>query len=720
MVAKKTRGKLLLLLLVIAIITTAIFVFLVRYNEQITKETASEISAMYMSEMMYQTQDHFETIVKLKNQDAISAAQQTLHSSTSDFRGELIENAELMGFDYLALSDDNGNYETIMGETAWYRNLPEFIEEIKNGEVTSTTGYLVKSGEKYLVFGVPVNWEMEEGSLASVLLLGFNVEKLYDYIDIENMEQFGHDIRMDIILTNGSYVLNHGKKEDLSYFEHILQYGDFVGIETREGIVQIEKAMADGKSFSHTVILDGSAKHIYGAPAYTTQDWYFILSMPQGATDTLLNRQNDVKLIGFGIAGVCIFLLFFVVFLIYLRMSYKQIKETEDAKKEAEIANSAKSDFLSNMSHDIRTPMNAVAGFAVIAEESMKQGKVVEALEAISKMRHSTDYLRNLIGDVLDMSKIESGKLTLMPEIVSLTQITEIIDTIARVHTEAKNQSYKYFIHDIIHDCVECDQTRLRQVLVNLIGNAVKFTAIEGEVTFEVWQERSGKGNDFVRTYFQVRDNGIGMSEEFMDSIFDSFSREENRVRKIEGTGLGLAISKRLVDMMEGKITVESKEGEGSCFCVTIDFPKAKTMINKDVLLTDSIENMHVIMAEDNEFNFEIAQVLLEGYGVTVYRAANGEEAVKLYCEAPDKFDLILMDLRMPIMDGYQATERIRAFEAEQSEFIHIPIFALTADVFEEDIKKCTKMGMEGHISKPIDMSELLHKVSKYLKASIS
>ncbi len=716
MIAKKTRCKLLLMLLVIAIITSAIFVFLIKYNDQITKETASEVSAMYMSEMMYQTQDHFGTIIKMKHQDAVSVSQQAIKRGTFNFRKNLIESAKIVGFDYLAFYDDKGNYETILGETAWYRNLPGFISKVKNEELISTTGYLVKSGEKYLVFGVPMNWEMENGSLSSVLLLGFSVEKLYDYIHVESLDQFGHDIQMDIILTNGSYVLDHGKVDDLSYFDHILQYGEFLGIETQDGILQIEKAMANGKSFSHTVVVDGVAKHIYGASAYHTQDWYFILSMPQGVTDRLLNEQNTAKLIGFCIAGACILIMFLIMFLIYQHISNKQIKETEAAKKEAEIANRAKSDFLSNMSHDIRTPMNAVAGFAIIAEDNIKQGKTGDALDAISKMRHSTDYLRNLIGDVLDMSKIESGKLALLPEPVSLTQITEMVDTIAKVHSETKNQKYTYVIHDIMHDCIECDQTRLRQILVNLIGNAVKFTDEEGDIKFEIWQEESNKGDEYVRTCFLVQDNGIGMSKEFMNSIFDSFTREEYRVRKIEGTGLGLAISKKLVTMMDGDITVESSEAEGSKFYVKIDFPKAEVMSNSDTLLVKDMENIHLIMAEDNELNYEIAQTLLEGYGFTVYHAENGEKAVDLYCASPDKYDLILMDLRMPVMDGYKATEEIRKFEDAYEQAIHIPIFALTADVFEEDVKKCKKVGMEGHISKPIDMNELLHKINKYFR----
>ncbi len=719
MMAKKMRGKLLILLLTITLATASIFILLIYYNRQITEETASEMGSMYMSEMMYQTQDHFRSIIQLKNQEAVHIAKHSVTNHVSEERDILIENAKMFDFDYMAFYDDKGNYETIMGESAWYRNLSEFIVSVKAGEVVSTTGYLTKSGEKYLVFGIPAEFEMTDGSFSSVLLLGFHVGKLYDYIHIENLEnleKLGYDTRLDIILTNGSYVLKQGNINTTSYFEHILQYGSFIGTETKQGVSEIEKAMAGGKSFSHTVTMNGLTKHIYGAPIHNPANWYFVLSMPQGAIDTLLSEQNTVKLWGFGIAGIGIFLLFLIVFLFYLRMSRKQIKETEEARNEAEIANNAKSSFLSNMSHDIRTPMNAIAGFAVIAEDSIRQGKEVEALDAIAKMKRSTDYLRSLIGDVLDMSKIESGKLSLIPDNISLMQTIDMIDTIAKVRTEMKHQTYTLSVHDILHDSIECDQTRLSQILINLIGNAVKFTDDGGEVRFEVWQEPSDKGDGYIRTSFLVQDNGIGMSQNFIGSIFESFSREESRVRKIEGTGLGLTISKELIDMMGGTITVESKEGEGSSFCLVLDFPRGQEifMENDDTVLPKGMEIIRTIMAEDNDFNYEIAQVLLDSYGFHVCRAENGEEAVNMYCSAPSDFDLILMDLRMPVLDGCQAAERIRAFEAESEKPLHIPIFALSADVFEEDIKRCMEAGMEGHISKPIDMQELLRKIRKY------
>ncbi len=716
MIANTVKRRVLLMLLAITLATTGIFVILVNYNKYLTEKTASQIGSMYMSELMFQTQDHFESVIVLKNQEALHLSEYHTGSNTLEGHNRLSEDIKILGFEYAAFYDDNGNYETVVGESAWYRNLFGFIEKIKNGEAAATTGYLTKSGQKYLVFGIPAEYEMQNGSTSSVLLLGFNVEKLYDYIHIKNLEQFGSEAKLDIIMTNGAYVLKGESTNETSYFQYILQYGSFVGMDTQYGIAQIEKAMASGKVFSHTVTIDGLTKHIYGAPIDSPENWYFVLSMPQGKTDALLSEQNSYKLMGFIIAAICIFLMFLIVFVRYLKSSYKQIKETEAAKNEAEIANNAKSSFLSNMSHDIRTPMNAIAGFAIIAEENIRQEHLPEALDAIEKMRWSTDYLSSLIGDVLDMSKIESGKLSLIQEATSLTHMATTVDTIAKVRTEMKHQSYNFILRDIICDAIECDATRMNQILINLIGNAVKFTREGGKIDFEIWQEHSQKGEKYVRTCFSVQDNGIGISPDFIDSVFDSFSREESRVRKIEGTGLGLAISKKLVDMMGGSINVESTEGVGTRFTLFVDFLKAEEItVPVEESAAVNTDNIRIIMAEDNDFNYEIAQVLLEGQGFTVFRAENGEKAVAMYSEAPQNYDFILMDIRMPVLNGYQATELIRAFEKQSGKPIRIPIYALSADVFEEDIRRCAEVGMDGHISKPINLAELLRKINQSL-----
>ncbi len=712
---KKITKKLLSWLLIVIVATTVIFALLIKFNGDISSKTASMLGAKYMSEMMFQMQDHFASIVEMKCEEVEHISQHTNYTSTDDYRQVFRRAAKDMGFEYVALYDDDGNYENLLGESAWYRNLKGFLHKVKSGERAATTGYLTASGGKYLVFAVPAEYDMNNGRKSTVLMAGFAVDKLQNYIHMDHVEHIGTEVNLNIVLTNGSIVLGH-ENEFTSFFDLVMHYGGFLDTNMDEGIAQIEEAMAGKKEFSNTVSVDGIVEHIYGAPVGMPEDWYFVLSMPQGYTDALLSEQNIVKIWAFMCAAILMFLLFLGIFVLYLRLSIQQLRETEQARMEAEVANKAKSTFLSNMSHDIRTPMNAIAGFANVAIESIEKDKKDMAEEALTKMLRSTDYLRSLLGDVLDVSKIESGMLALMPEQISLTDMVEDVGVIIKGRTDLKTQEFEIETRNILHNCVWCDPTRLKQVLINILGNAVKFTPEHGQIKLELWQDVSLKGDEFVRTHFKISDNGIGMSADFAAHMFDSFSREESKVRKIEGTGLGLSISKSLVDMMEGSLSATTQEGEGSQFYIAIDFAKAyECPIKKTQEHVADVSGMKLLLAEDNDFNYDIAQVLLENHGFTATRAENGQEAVDMYCQNPQAWDMILMDLRMPILDGFQATECIREYERTCGEKRHIPILALSADVLAEDIEHCRQVGMEGHISKPIDMSELLQAIQSHI-----
>ncbi len=723
---KKTIIKKLGLWLTIAgIISAIVFVVMTMHSQRVSSYTTAELGSIYMSEMMFQVQDHFETIVEIKNKEAEHIAMYTNPDLDINYKHTLCSAAQSMDFDYLALYDQNGNYNTLLGEAAWYRNLDGFISRVKNGDITATTGYLTTTGDKYLVFAVPAEFEMQSGGTSTVMLAGFSVKKLYDYIDLDELNPLGRNATVEIILSNGSYVLQNSHDEETNFYNHIKNIGSFTGMGIEEGVTLIEKAMASGDSFSCMVSLSDTVQHIYIAPASEPSDWYFMLSMPQGVTDSAISHQNTIVSRAFFFGGLIIISVLIGVFILYLRTSLHQINATEaaleDAKKaraEAETANQAKSTFLSNMSHDIRTPMNAIVGFTEIMEENILSGNDEKALEYLQKMKRSSDYLRHLINDVLDMSKIESGRLALTIEPVQLSKTIDTIITIANTQTVSNNQMFDVNVHDIICDDILCDQTHLKQILINLLSNAIKFTPRGGTITLEVWQEECPDSADHIRNCFIVKDTGIGMSPEFIKTMFDSFSREESKVRKIEGTGLGLTITKTLLDMMNGSITTESKEGHGSKFTIILDFLKVETPTNNTAttLSLSDMTGVKVLLAEDNDFNYDIAEVLLGENGFEIERAENGQIAVEKYCSNPSEWDIILMDLRMPILNGYQATEKIREFEKSQPNNLHIPIIALSADVFSEDIEHCRQVGMEGHIAKPIDMNELLQVLQTNIK----
>ncbi len=721
---KNIKIRLVILLLIIVTLTGTIFSALILYNNNVTKETASEFSSIYMSEMMCQMQDHFRSIIMMKNKEVQHIVEHPIKANQENPREALMENAENFEFDYVALYDDNGNYETIMGESAWYRNLNEFMGNVKSGKAATTTGYLTSSGEKYLVFGVPAEYDMLGGGRSSVLLLGFNVEKLYDYIHIEKTDSYGYDASLDIILTNGSYVLHHKDIVKTSYFDHIMQYGSFVGRETNDGVGEIEKAMAGGKEFSHTVTLNGSTKHIYGAASGGPDDWYFILSMPQGATDALLSSQNTVKLKAFITAAVGIFILFLLLFLFYLSISLKLIKETERARNKAEVANNAKSTFLSNMSHDIRTPMNAIVGFTNLA---LKEKGIPQSIESyLSKIKSSSNHLLMLINEVLEMSKIESGKIELDETPSKITNSFESLCAILEEKAYEKKQKFNINI-DVEDDCVYVDVVRLTQLMQNIIANAIKYTPEGGEVSVLVKQKPCDE-DGYGLYEFVVADNGIGMSKEFSKKVFEPFERERREAAEnIEGTGLGLSIVKHIADVMGGNITLDTEIGEGTTFTVCLKFRiadsetaensgKKNSTVNAraDIdSLTSRFAGKRILLAEDNEFNREIATAILTGAGFEVETAQSGADALeKIKINEENYFDLVLMDVQMPVMTGYEATKAIRALGGRRSE---IKIIAVTANAFESDRREAKAAGMDAHVAKPIDIENLYSVLEKIL-----
>ncbi|MGM9569115.1 MAG: ATP-binding protein [Phascolarctobacterium sp.] len=384
----------------------------------------------------------------------------------------------------------------------------------------------------------------------------------------------------------------------------------------------------------------------------------------------------------------------------------------EAALAEAERANRAKSEFLSNVSHDIRTPMNAIMGMTSIAMNNLQNPQGLR--DCLDKIVISSKHLLGLINNVLDMSKIEAGKLVLNKEQVSLRSLVSGIVTTIQGQIQAKEQELVLDIGRLECATVLSDGVRLQQVLLNLLGNAVKFTPTGGRVEFSLHQKPSPKGASMVRLYFGVRDNGIGMTPDFVKHIFESFAREDNRrVQKIEGTGLGMAITKYIVDAMGGTIVVHSKPNEGTDFQIVLDVERGKTCGQHKEAAADAakhevnVAGLRVLLAEDNELNQEIAKALLERQGISVETADNGQICVdKFTASQVGYYDAILMDLRMPVMNGYEATRAIRALVRDDAK---LPIIAMTADAFAEDMQHCLAAGMTAHMAKPMDVEKLMN-----------
>ena len=378
-------------------------------------------------------------------------------------------------------------------------------------------------------------------------------------------------------------------------------------------------------------------------------------------------------------------------------------------------ANLAKREFLFNMSHDIRTPMNAIIGFTALAQTHIDdRGQVEDYLKKISV---SSQHLLSLINDVLDMSRIESGKVTLEAKPVHLPELVHELRDIIQAVVSKKDLSLTLDTVGVENEDIIADPLRLEQILINVLANAVKFTPDGGQISLWIVQKDTAPAG-YADFEFHIKDNGIGMSEEFQKHIFEQFARERtSTVSKIQGTGLGMAITKSLVDMMGGGITVKSEQGKGSEFTISLRFPigEAKTGQTPPAAKASAFTGKKLLVVEDNELNLEIASTLLKEAGFEVDTAENGKIAVeKVEAASADRYDLILMDIQRPEMDGYEATRRIRALpDAEKAA---LPIVAMTANAFEDDRKNALHAGMNGHIAKPLDIQKLFQVLSELLK----
>ena len=836
--------------------TIFVFSFLGISIHTMSENAIEDIGTAYMSGMNEQVSLHFETIIELRLTMAESIAHIAAGDGSSGYgaREEIEYGARARHFLCAALYSPNGEIEMIYGDPVVLKHPEPFLESLRSGE-RKTASAADSNGDGVVLFGVPCEYPMSGGGSSLAMVVGLSTQYMGEvlFLDTDNSLSYSFVIRKD-----GSYVV--GSEDDVheNYFDRLTSIFEDQGEEAASCIEQLTAAMGANEDYSIILQSGESRRHLY-CTSLPYCDWYLVTVLPFDQLDSAIAGMSSHWLTIVYAASFAVIAMLLYIFIQYLRLFRNQVaelkrvnaemdtarKDAERARKEAEHANTAKQDFLSSMSHDIRTPMNAIIGMTSLAMDNANHPEQVQ--DYLRKIALSSDHLLGLINDVLDISKIESGKMALNIEPVSLREVMDCIVNIMQPQVKAKNQRFNAAAYEILSEEVYCDSVRLNQVLINLLGNAAKFTPEKGSIQAAVYQEALPDSPSRVRTHFLVKDTGIGMSKEYQKVIFESFSREDNtRVQKTEGSGLGMTITKYIVDAMGGAISVRSEQGRGSEFHVVLDLEKAAerepdtAFPDWNVLVVDGDERLcvntarilesigvrsdwclsagqaleriadnryqlvllgwelpdmdgieaaraiqrgcgearpavllsacdwsgmadkareagisgfiskplfkstlldalntfagtgveeaagaekavdlvlrgkRILLAEDNELNWEVAREMLSVLEMELDWAENGQICVAKFEKSPaGYYDAILMDVRMPVMDGYAATAAIRALERGDAD---IPIIAMTADAFSEDIQKCLERGMNDHLAKPIDVQTVAYKLKKHLK----
>ena len=533
------------------IFSIIIFSLLGIYMSRKSEKTVYEIGQIYMSGMNKQMSNHFETVIKLRfgQVSGIVSVVSADNNNKEKLYEELVYRAQVRNFDHLALCSTEGNFQTLYGQSIQPLNPEPFVEALVRGEQRVAVG-IDSAGNEVALFGVDVTtYPMQDGSMSTGLVAAVPLEYIIDFLSLENEEQL---IYYHIIRPDGSFVIQNDNTELWYFFEQLQKQLNATANElsVENSIKEFGAALKNHDEYSTTFEVNGETLQIYGNPL-PCSEWYLVSVMPYSILNKNVDALENLRIFMVGLACASILIFLSLIFIRYFFITRSQVYELEKARQIALEASTAKSKFLANMSHDIRTPMNAIVGMTAIATAHIDDQKQVQ--NCLRKITLSSKHLLGLINDVLDMSKIESGKLTLTTDQISLKEVVEGIVNIMQPQIKAKRQTFNIHVENILTENVWCDGVRLNQVLLNLLSNSTKYTPEGGSIQLSLSEEKSPKGENYIRIHIKVKDNGIGMSPDFLKRIYEPYSRADGvRVSKTQGTGLGMAITKYIVEAMEG------------------------------------------------------------------------------------------------------------------------------------------------------------------------
>ena len=680
------------------------------YMSRKSKRAVYEIGEIYMSGMNEQMSRHFESVIKLRFNQA-SGIVSVVPTDTNDkdrLYEELTYRAQVREFDYLALCSADGEFQTLYGQPIQPLNPKPFVEALLQGEQRVAVG-IDTAGNEVVLFGVDAAYPMHNGDRSTGLIAAVPLEYITDFLFLKEEGQlmYYHIIRPD-----GSFVIQNPNTELRYFFEQLQKQSDSaVNDSSAENPVEkFSNALKKHEEYTAILEVNGEERQIYGI-SLPYSEWYLVSVMPYTILDEAINNLGSQRIFMTLLSCASVLIILTVIFLRYFSITRSQMNELEKARQVALEANKAKSEFLANMSHDIRTPMNAIVGMTAIATAHIDDRKQVQ--NCLRKITLSSKHLLGLINDVLDMSKIESGKLTLTTEQISLKEVVEGIVNIMQPQVKTKKQIFDIHVENILTENVWCDGVRLNQVLLNLLSNATKYTPEGGSIQLSLSEEKSPKGENYVRIHIKVKDNGIGMSPEFLKRIYESYSRADGaRIHKTEGAGLGMAITKYIVDAMEGTIEIQSEPDKGTEVLLTFDFEKAVAM-DMDMVLP----SWNMLVVDDDELLCKITMETLKSIGIKAEWTLSGEKAIELaiqHHKKRDDYQIILLDWKLPGMNGIQVAKEIRCNLGDE-----IPILLISAYDWSEFEAEAREAGINGFISKPLFKSTLYHALHQYMDNEI-
>ena len=676
------------------------------YMSRKSKKAVYEIGEIYMSGMNEQMSRHFESVIKLRFNQAggIVSVVPTDTNDKDRLYEELTYRAQVREFDYLALCSADGEFQTLYGQPIQPLNPKPFVEALLQGEQRVAVG-IDTAGNEVVLFGVDAAYPMHNGDRSTGLIAAVPLEYITDFLFLKEEGQlmYYHIIRPD-----GSFVIHNSNTELRYFFEQLQKQSDSAVNESsaENPVEKFSAALKKHEEYTAILEVNGEERQIYGI-SLPYSEWYLVSVMPYTILDDAINNLGSQRIFMTLLSCASVLIILTVIFLRYFSITRSQMNELEKARQAALEANKAKSEFLANMSHDIRTPMNAIVGMTAIAAAHIDDRKQVE--NCLRKITLSSKHLLGLINDVLDMSKIESGKLTLATEQISLKEVVEGIVNIMQPQVKTKKQTFDIHVKNILTENVWCDGVRLNQVLLNLLSNATKYTPEGGSIHLSLFEENSPKGERYVRIYIKVKDNGIGMSPDFLKRIYESYSRADGaRIHKTEGAGLGMAITKYIVDAMEGTIDIQSEPDKGTEFLLTFDFEKAAAM-NMDMVLP----SWNMLVVDDDELLCRTAMDALKSIGIKAEWTLSGEKAIELVNEhhkRREDYQIILLDWKLPGMDGIQVAKEIRHNLGDE-----VPILLISAYDWSEFEAEAREAGISGFISKPLFKSTLYYALRQYM-----